>query len=66
MSGYVIYGIKYTKGNIYLIKELKFLDISLTWENAIKRQALHRKQYTTQENKLFFWDIKISEELSVY
>jgi len=66
MSGYVIYGIKYTKGIQHLINTVKILAVALLFKNALKRKELFEKEYSAQEDTFSIWEIYISDEVDIY
>lgn len=66
MSGYVIYGIKYTKGNLHLIDTVKILAVALLHKNALKHRIMFEKEYSAQEDTFSIWEIYISNEVEIY
>ena len=66
MSGYVIYGIKYTKGRFRLINDVEILVIGLMWEKALEKREEYEIKYRAKEDDFHYWEIRVSEELSVY
>lgn len=66
MSGYAIYGVKYTKGNMHLIEGIKVLAIALRFTGATKLKETFEKEYSAKEDKFSIWEIYISDEVEIY
>ena len=71
MSGYVLYRLKKSK-NIHEIAKIKILAIALTHERAEKLKLQFEKELETKPNpnsfmgNMYFWEIKVSPEISIY
>lgn len=66
MSGYVVYGIKYTKGTMHHMERIKILAVGLLHKGALTLKKAFEEEYSAQEDTFSIWEIYISDEVEIY